>query len=199
MVPPTVTLCSCIASSRADCVFGVARLISSASTIWANIGPGWKLKARLPSLASVMMLVPMMSDGIRSGVNWMRLNFEVQHLAQRAHQQRLAQAGHAFEQGVAADEQARQDAVDDVGMADDDLADLAMHPAVGLAELVGAFLHLRCGVSHGVSSPRLRTDGGDNNPASCSRDAESSERMRAAPCAPLRGLRVAATQVESLS
>src|SRR5207247_10802743 len=45
-VPPMVTLCSCIASSRADCVFGVARLISSASTIWAKIGPDWKLKTR---------------------------------------------------------------------------------------------------------------------------------------------------------
>ena len=33
LVPPTVMLCSCIASSRADCVFGVARLISSARTI----------------------------------------------------------------------------------------------------------------------------------------------------------------------
>ena len=141
-MPPTVTLCSCIASSRADCVFGVARLISSASTICAKIGPGWKLKTRWPSGVSLMMLVPMMSDGIRSGVNWMRLNLQVEHLAERAHQQRLAQAGHAFEQRVAADEQAGQDAVDDVGVADDDLADLRLTwQRKPLAELRGSLGH----------------------------------------------------------
>ena len=36
---PTVTRCSCIASSSALCVFGVARLISSARTMFAKIGP----------------------------------------------------------------------------------------------------------------------------------------------------------------
>ena len=46
----------------------------------------------------MMMLVPMMSAGIRSGVNWMRLKLQVEHLGQRADQQRLAQARHAFEQ-----------------------------------------------------------------------------------------------------
>ena len=37
---PLVTVCSCMASSSADCVLGVARLISSASTRCAKIGPG---------------------------------------------------------------------------------------------------------------------------------------------------------------
>ncbi len=37
---PLVTVRSCMASSSADCVFGVARLISSASTRFENIGPG---------------------------------------------------------------------------------------------------------------------------------------------------------------
>src|SRR4030066_407177 len=37
-VPAAVTVCSCIASSSADCVFGVARLISSASRTCANTG-----------------------------------------------------------------------------------------------------------------------------------------------------------------
>ena len=45
----TVTDCSCIASSSADCVLGVARLISSASTMLAKIGPRWNSK-RLPPL-----------------------------------------------------------------------------------------------------------------------------------------------------
>ena len=140
MVPPTVTLCSCIASSRADCVLGVARLISSASTIWAKIGPGWKLKTRLPSRR---LADDVGADDVRRhqvGRELDAVELQVEHLAERAHQQRLAQAGHAFEQGVAADEQAGQDAVDDVGVADDDLADLAVDPAVGLAELAGRTL-----------------------------------------------------------
>ena len=56
-------------SSSADCVLGVARLISSARTTWAMIGPGrnsnswvWRLKIDRP----------VTSDGNRSGVNWMR-------------------------------------------------------------------------------------------------------------------------------
>ena len=39
--PITVTVCSCIASSSALCVFGVARLISSARMMLLKIGPGW--------------------------------------------------------------------------------------------------------------------------------------------------------------
>ena len=46
--PSTVTCRSAIASSSADCVFGVARLISSTSTTFAKIGPGPELEvARL--------------------------------------------------------------------------------------------------------------------------------------------------------
>src|SRR5262245_6419619 len=71
-----VTRCSCIASSSADCVFGGVRLISSARTMLAKIGPGANTIWRRPVAASSLtMSVPVMSDGIRSGVNWMRLNF----------------------------------------------------------------------------------------------------------------------------
>src|SRR2546422_3138782 len=71
-----VTRCSCIASSSADCVLGGVRLISSASTMFAKIGPGANTICRRPVAASsLMMSVPVMSDGIKSGVNWMRLNF----------------------------------------------------------------------------------------------------------------------------
>ena len=38
-VPSQVTLPSSMASSSADCVFGVARLISSASSTWVKTGP----------------------------------------------------------------------------------------------------------------------------------------------------------------
>ena len=80
------------------------------------------------------MLVPVMSAGIRSGVNWTRLNDQVERFADGAHQQRLAQAGDAFEQGVAARQQAGQDAAHDLGLADDDLADLGLDRARGLDE-----------------------------------------------------------------
>ena len=140
-VPPTVTECSCIASSRADWVLGVARLISSASTICEKIGPGWNSKTRRPSGSSMTMLVPMMSAGIRSGVNWIRLKSSVDRVGQGPHQQRLAQARHAFQQRVPADEQAGQDAVDDLVVADDDLGDLGLDPVVGRAELLGAGFH----------------------------------------------------------
>jgi hypothetical protein len=38
---------SAIASSSADCVFGIARLISSTSTTFANSGPGRNSKSRV--------------------------------------------------------------------------------------------------------------------------------------------------------
>ena len=77
--------------------------------------------------------MPVMSDGIRSGVNWMRLKSKIQDLGERADQQRLGQPRHADEQAVAAGEQGDQEFLDDSVLADDDLADLAEHgvPFVG--------------------------------------------------------------------
>ena len=65
----TVTVCSCIASSKADCVLGVARLISSARIMLLNTGPGWNSNLELPSSSFTMMFVPVTSAGIKSGVN----------------------------------------------------------------------------------------------------------------------------------
>ncbi len=67
--PSTVTCPSSIASRRAACVFGGARLISSARTTLAKMGPRSNTKSRL---ASRIVSVPVMSDGIRSGVNCTR-------------------------------------------------------------------------------------------------------------------------------
>ena len=61
--PSTLTWRSCIASSSADCVRGVARLISSTSRTLVKIGPGMKRKA-----PSARTLEPVTSDGRRSGV-----------------------------------------------------------------------------------------------------------------------------------
>src|SRR6476661_2215852 len=69
VTPSTVTADSSITSSNADCVFGDARLISSASTMDAKTGPGWNSKA--PTDWS-KMVTPVTSDGSRSGVNWIR-------------------------------------------------------------------------------------------------------------------------------
>ena len=41
-----VTCCSAIASSSAAWVLGIARLISSTSTTFAKIGPGWNSNSR---------------------------------------------------------------------------------------------------------------------------------------------------------
>ena len=65
-VPSIVTRASSIASSSAACVLGGVRLISSASTTLALIGPGRTLKVALCGLKTV---VPTTSDGIKSGVN----------------------------------------------------------------------------------------------------------------------------------
>src|SRR5437763_7782964 len=73
--PAAVTWCSCIACSSAACVLGGVRFTSSASTMFANTGPRTKRKLRLPVLwSSSMISVPVISEGMRSGVNWMREN-----------------------------------------------------------------------------------------------------------------------------
>ena len=59
------------------------------------------------------MSVPVMSAGIRSGVNWMRLKDRSQDLRDGADQQRLGQAGHADQQTVPAAEQGDQELLDD--------------------------------------------------------------------------------------
>ncbi len=69
VVPSTVTWCSSIASSRADCVLGEARLISSARTMLAKIAPGRNSKSRVSWLNTE---TPVTSLGRRSGVNCMR-------------------------------------------------------------------------------------------------------------------------------
>ena len=61
---------SSMLSSRLACVFGEERLISSASTMLAKIGPGRNSKA---VVFWSNTLTPVTSLGSRSGVNWMRV------------------------------------------------------------------------------------------------------------------------------
>ena len=65
------------------------------------------------SSSSWMTSVPVMSDGIRSGVNWMRLNSRSSTSRERADQQRLRQARHADEQAVPPREDRRPHQADD--------------------------------------------------------------------------------------
>ncbi len=62
----TVICDSFIASSSADCVFGVVRLISSATMMLAKIGPGLNSNSRA---AGLYTLTPITSLGSRSEVN----------------------------------------------------------------------------------------------------------------------------------
>src|SRR5256886_11654365 len=69
--PSIDTWPSAIASRSADWVRGEARLISSANRMSVKIAPSWKWKARSRWSNTD---TPRISDGRRSGVNWMRLN-----------------------------------------------------------------------------------------------------------------------------
>jgi hypothetical protein len=71
VAPSTVTWRSCIASSSAAWVLGGVRLISSASSRLVNTGPG--RNSKLP-LRWSKIDEPVTSEGIRSGVNWIRAN-----------------------------------------------------------------------------------------------------------------------------
>ena len=68
--PPIVAAPSAMASSIADWVFALERLISSSRTMLALIGP---ICVTIFCEAKSNICVPTISEGIRSGVHWMRL------------------------------------------------------------------------------------------------------------------------------
>ena len=59
---------------------------------------------------------------------------EIEDFAERADEQRLAEAGHAFEQHMPAAKQRDEGALDDGFVADDDFADFGLERGVGVAE-----------------------------------------------------------------
>ncbi len=113
-----------MASSSADCVFGVARLISSASTIWAMIGPGRNSNSRSRWLK---IDTPVTSLGSMSGVNWMRRNEQPMDLAIGARQHRLADARHVFDQQMALAQEGDEGHLHFAALAEDDLLDILNH------------------------------------------------------------------------
>ena len=117
-----MTLCSCIASSRADCVFGGVRFTSSASSRLAKIGPGEVLELQL----AVAFLQQFRTDDIarhQVGRELDALEAERERLGEAAHEQRLGKPRHADEQAMSARKQAHEQQADDRLLADHDLAE----------------------------------------------------------------------------
>ena len=101
-------------------------------------------------------------------------------VAERAHRQRLGEAGHALEQHVAAGEQTDEDALDHVRLADDDLADLGEDPLDegALAATSSFSARTSCMQNSGAASGRRTTtsDGGAQTPPQHPRRLGNSRR-----------------------
>ena len=121
--PNVVTRRSCIASSSADCVFGDARLISSASSRFVKIGPAWKTNCLLP----VALLQDVAAGDVRRqqvGRELDAADVERQQPRERLDELGLAQARQTFEQHMSPGEQRRDDLVDHLLLAEDHAAQL---------------------------------------------------------------------------
>ena len=81
-----------------------------------------------------MISVPVMSRRHQVGRELDAVELQVDGLGDGADHERLGQARHADHQAVAAGEQGRQQVIDDVLLADDDLGDLFLELLARLAE-----------------------------------------------------------------
>ena len=122
VTPSAVTWRSCMASSRADWVRGVARLISSASTTWLMIGPGRN------SNSWALLVEPAQAGHI--GGQQVRGELDAaegaaQRSCQRARQGGFAGAGHIFQQNMSLAQHGRQQQLDHFIFADDDFLDIS--------------------------------------------------------------------------
>ena len=134
---PTVTCRSCMASSKAACVFGGVRLTSSARITLENSGPSRKRNSRLPGRAVLDDHVrPRNVGGREVGRELDAAEAQVERAAQGADHQRLGQARHAFQQAMPAAEEADEQFFDDRRLPDDDLAQLVHDLAAGGVEFL---------------------------------------------------------------
>ena len=101
-----------------------------------KIGPSTKRKLPLAVLVFVQHVGAGDVRGHQVGRELNALEAEVENPGQRADHQRLGQARHAYQQAVAAGEDGREDLLDDVVLADDDLLQLLLHQLPMLAELL---------------------------------------------------------------
>ena len=97
------------------------------------------------------MRVPTRSDGIRSGVNWMRWNVPPSVSGQRGDGERLAEAGHALEQAVAAGQQGDEHPLEHPLLADHHAVQLVAQ----LLELAGGLAAAWMGVTAGEVSTEV--------------------------------------------
>ena len=135
-----------MAWSSAAWVLGGVRLISSARTTLAKTGPWTKRNARRPVVRSSSMIsVPVMSLGIRSGVNWTRLNERFSASATVCTISVLASPGTPDRAARAPREDRREDAVHDLLLADDAPGDLGAEIPDGLGQS-GQLLNFRVGI-----------------------------------------------------
>ena len=146
VVPSTVTWRSCIASSSAACVFGGARLISSASRRLAKIGPGRN------SNSSVALVPDRRAGDVgreQIGRELHAREAEAGDRRERARRQRLCEPGDVLEQHVPVGEQAREHELEQVALADDGALDLVEHgrracAASSISSMRGAPGRRRC-------------------------------------------------------
>ena len=103
--PPIVTWRSCMTSSRADCTFAGARLISSARTKLPNTGPS---SMSNEPVSGRKTRVPTRSAGTQIGRELHAPERAAEHAGQRADGEGLGQAGNALEQHVTAGRAARR-------------------------------------------------------------------------------------------
>ena len=134
-----VTWRSCIASSNALCTLAGARLISSARIRLAKIGP-------LGREFAASRIVNQRADEVgrqQIGRELQTLEIRSESRRQRLDGERLGQTGHAFEQNVAVGEQAEQEPLDQILLANDDVSDLfsqRRNPLTQLLYLLGDLL-----------------------------------------------------------
>ena len=154
VIPSTVTWYSAIASRSADCVFGVARLISSTRITFAKIGPGRNTKSlvfwsKIERPGDVGRLqVGRALDAVRGRA--------LDAPRDRAGEHGLRRARDVLEQDVAAAHEGGQDELDLVPFAVDDGLDVVEEDPRDLGrsrdELMGSFgvgddrLHRRDGI-----------------------------------------------------
>ncbi len=144
VTPSIVAWYSAIASSSADWVFGIARLISSTSRTFANTGTGPELE----------VAVSLVEDGEAGDVGRLEVGRALDacegraldRTCDRSGQHGLRRARHVLEQHVAVTDECREDQPHLVGLSVDDRLDVREQP-IGdlrrLPEVPSDFGHVR--------------------------------------------------------
>ena len=101
--------------------------------------------------------MPVMSIGIRSGVNWMRLNLSDIVSASLLTISVLASPGTPIKQRVPAGEQADRQPLDHVVLADDHPAQLLAQPGIGIPQMIDRLRRRSRSAAPGPVRPQAAT------------------------------------------